>query len=682
MRIKFPVKIRRLKILGTALALSALAALLGVTFYLLPPETIVTPISRINDFVVINDGLFVARKIPNLAKTLRLPDLDPPNDRIRLVMIDEASLKDAKDGGIGQFPWPRQVFGEFLRKVGKAGAKVVVFDVEFYEKTRDPKEDASFIDGLRHQPTILGMSLATTTGGILSIEQPPPEIERATARLGSTTVDTPGGWLVGQAAIVNATFSDGKTVSYPSLAINTAAYYLGADVHQYDKWHASIGNEQLPLDGQGKLLVLPFIVTETIDQAEHNGLASRAGAASLTLPAIDAVSFVDFMNPKSFDADTTKAFVGGNIVVVGSTAQAQGDYISTPNGRFPGVFSNVRLMDQVLNHRFIRRVPPWLDITLIVLMPLLIGFLVTQLPATRGVVIAVLIALGYGIFAIALYAYTLHWINLIHVSAAIILSALFVALFRTITEGADKRVIREMFGKHVSPALVDQMMSHDDPLKALDLSGKRVKVTIFYTDIRGFTAMSENMTPEQIYGQLNEYFEEMCKIVFERGGYVDKFIGDCLMAVFSAPDPRPNDALEGVECALAQQEKIDEMMVQWAAEGRQIFTVGMGLNTGEVVMGNLGSSDRLNYTVIGDNVNTAARLYNVAKGGQIIISESTYNEVKDRFLVNELNPVFVKGKVLPLRNFEILGRLKPGEPNTSTLLDPDNLPVPTAATDH
>ena len=113
-----------------------------------------------------------------------------------------------------------------------------------------------------------------------------------------------------------------------------------------------------------------------------------------------------------------------------------------------------------------------------------------------------------------------------------------------------------MFGKHVSPALVDRMLSHDDPLKALDLSGKRAKVTIFYSDIRGFTAMSEKMTPEQIYGQLNEYFEEMCRIVFEHGGYVDKFIGDCLMAVFSAPDPRPGtiDAVEAVESAFRQQE--------------------------------------------------------------------------------------------------------------------------------
>ena len=140
--------------------------------------------------------------------------------------------------------------------------------------------------------------------------------------------------------------------------------------------------------------------------------------------------------------------------------------------------------------------------------------------------------------------------------------------------------------------------------------------------------------------------------------------------------------MEATESAFRQQERIIEMMTEWKAQGRQLFTVGMGLNTGEVVMGNLGSSDRLNYTVIGDNVNTAARLYNVAKGGQTIISESTYEEVKDRFIVNELTPVFVKGKVLPLRNFEVVGLPEPGQGNPSTLLDPQNMPQATVAADH
>jgi class 3 adenylate cyclase/CHASE2 domain-containing sensor protein len=669
---KLPViKIRRLKIIGIAMLLSAIAAGIGIGLYFAPPSF--ASLSSVGDFVALNDAQFAVRDQDWLTKALHLPDMDPPNDNIRLITIDEASLQDPPNG-LG-FPVPRVAFAKLLQMLGKAGAKVAAFDIEFFEHSADPRIDTIFKAGLKAQPSVLGMTVAVTQGGIMSHEGPPDDIA-SLVKLGSTTVDNPGGWLVGQPFVITTTDqTNGKMTVYPSLALATASTWLGVDYAPIDNWNARLGNTIVPLNGDGLLLMLPFKTSEHVDQAETNGLSSRAGAANESMPAIQMVPMIDALK---FDPDTMKAFAQNEIIVIGYTAQAAGDFILTPNGRYPGVFSNVRLIDQLMNHRFITRLPPWLDVVLIIIMAFIIGFLVTQLRATLGVGLAVAVALVYTAFAVGLYAYTLHWIDLIHVDGAIILSALFVALYRTITEGADKRVIREMFGKHVSPALVDRMLSHDDPLKALDLSGKRAKVTIFYSDIRGFTAMSENMTPEQIYGQLNEYFEEMCKIVFEHGGYVDKFIGDCLMAVFSAPDPRPGniDAIEAVESAFRQQERIIEMMTEWKAEGRQLFTVGMGLNTGEVVMGNLGSSDRLNYTVIGDNVNTAARLYNVAKGGQTIISEATYNEVKDHFIVNELTPVFVKGKVLPLRNF------KPGEPNTSTLLDPENLPEAYTADAH
>jgi len=681
--VKFPViRLRRLRIFGVAFLLSTVAAGIGAGLYLMPPEKL-SSMNRIGDFVVVNDGLFAVRENDAINKFLHLPDYDAPEDRLRLVTIDEQSLKDVKDGGLGRIPIPRYVHAQFLHRLAKAGAKVATFDLEFFEHARDPKEDAAFISGLRAQPTILGMSLAVTSGGVLGAEAPPPDIARAAAGLGSTTVDNPGGWLVGQPMLISATDQTSKKqVLYPSLALSTVAYFLHEKFAPIDDWSARLGDDIVPLDGTGKLLMLPFIVVEHIEQAESGaGVSSRAGATDLSMPSVQMVSYVDALK---FDDDTMKAFANNAIIVIGYTAQAAGDFIVTPNGRYPGVFSNVRLMNQLLAKRFVRRVPPWVDLTLIIILPFIIGFIVTQLPATAGVAIAVVMATAYAAFAVLFYAYTLHWINLIHVSGSVILAALFVALYRTITEGADKRVIKEMFGRHVSPALVDSMLNHDDPLKALNLSGKSAKVTIFYSDIRGFTAMSEKMTPDQVYANLNTYFQAMCDIVFAHGGYVDKFIGDCLMAVFSAPDPRPGttDAYEATESALEQQEKITAMMVDWAKEGRQTFNVGMGLNTGVVMMGNLGSSERLNYTVIGDNVNTAARLYNVAKGGQIIISESTYEEIKDRFIVNELAPVSVKGKTLPLRNFEIVGRLKPGEENTSKLLDPDNMPEVAVHADH
>ena len=648
------MRIRRLRILGTATALSAVAALLGIVLYALPPNA-APSVNRIADFVVLNDALFWARDHTPLARLARFRDTDRENERLRFIAIDEGSLR-APPAGFGAWPWPRSVHGRLLQRLAKAGATIATYDVLFLEPSADRAQDAVFAAGLRAQPSVLGFTATTTKGddprfGLLL---PPPQLASAARALGFTTVDNPGGWLVGQYLTMTATPVRGTPAVYRSLAAATVEAYGSTRITAVDAWRARLGTTEIPLDGRGQLIMLPFVTQEHVDQGGGDGLAARAGAANISVPFVQSLPFPDAL--KADDA-TLAQFARGNVVVIGPTAQSLGDFIVTPNGRYPGIFANLRLMDQLMTGTFVRRVPPWLDLALIVLVPLGVGFVVTQLRPSAGIAIALAVVVLYSVAAVALYGFTLRWLNLVHVDVATILAALFVALYRTITEGADKRVIREMFGKHVSPLLVDAMLAHDDPLRALDLSGKRVKVTVFYSDIRGFTAMSETMTPEQIYGQLNEYFEEMCRIVFAHGGYVDKFIGDCLMAVFSAPNQRPDDAYHAVLAAWEQQRKIAELMAQWGAQGRQVFTVGMGLNTGEVVMGNLGSSDRLNYTVIGDNVNTAARLYGVAQGGQIIISESTYAEVKDRFAVNELAPVTVKGKAQRLRSFEVVGVL-------------------------
>jgi adenylate cyclase len=657
------MRIRRLRILGVAIALSAVAALAGVVCYLLPKEQFAT-INRLADFVVVNDSMFKLHD-GSWAKFLRLPDYQTENENLRLVAIDEQALNDPKQGGIGAWPWRRSIYGTLLKRLHRAGASVVTFDVTFPDPS-SPAEDKALAAGFRAQRAVAAFSI-TTPGGKIYPEMPIPAVRAAAAGLGYTTVDTPGGWTVGQ-PLING--------PYESLAAKTIELQTGKRFREVDNWRSGFGSGTVPLDGTGQFLMLPFEIAEHTDLGGNGG---REGASLLATPFFQAISVVDALK---FDDATLHAFAGGNVIVIGTTAQAMGDFVVTPTGRYPGVFANLRLMDQLMRGTYVQRVPQALDLFLIVVFPLIIGFLVTQLRPVAGIAIGAAVVLAYSLVAVMTYAYTLHWVNLVHVAGATLLAALFVALYRTVTEGADKRVITEMFGKHVSPAIVEQMLSHDDPLKALDLSGKRVKVTIFYSDIRGFTAMSEKMSPEEIYGALNEYFEEMCQIVFQYGGYVDKFIGDCLMAVFSAPNPQPDDAYHAVRSAWDQQQKILTTMTEWAAQGRPIFTVGMGLNTGEVVMGNLGSSDRLNYTVIGDNVNTASRLYNVAKGGQTIISESTYNEVKDRFIVNELTPVFVKGKVLALRNFEVVGLLEPGQANPSTLLDPSNMPQATVAADH
>ncbi|HTD32161.1 MAG TPA: CHASE2 domain-containing protein, partial [Candidatus Elarobacter sp.] len=452
------MRIRRLKILGVATALSLVAALLGVVLYLLPREN-GPSVNRIADFAALNEATFWVEDQPWLARIARFPSRTVENDRLRFVAIDEGSLAPPPDG-LGAWPWPRAAHGKLLERLAKAGARVVALDVLFLEPSADPAQDAALARGLRAQPAVLGFTAETTRGGNFSLLAPPPALASAARALGFTTVDNPGGWLFGQ----YLTITPERSRTYLSLAAAAASAYTGARVTPVDAWRARLGGEEVALGGDGLLTMLPFKEAHHVDQQPANGLASRAGASNVSVPFAQAVSYADALRMSDRDL---AAFARGELVVVGPTAQSLGDYIITPSGRYPGSFANLRLIDQLLTGTFVRRVPPWLDLALIVLLPLLAGFAVTQLRPVVGVAIGVAIVLLYSALAVAVYGYTLHWMNLIHVGAAVLLAVLLVALYRTVVEGAEKRVIREMFGKHVSPALVDEMLAHDDPLQTL-----------------------------------------------------------------------------------------------------------------------------------------------------------------------------------------------------------------------
>ncbi|MFN2529008.1 MAG: CHASE2 domain-containing protein [Candidatus Baltobacteraceae bacterium] len=642
-------KNRRVRTFAIAMALSGVASIIGLFLYSLPLATL-TFANRVEDYVLVNNAVtYMIGDTPqqknDYFEMLHLPhvQMEEQNSNLKLIMLDEQSYAGDLKSGLPPFPYPRGVYQRVLEKLHKAGASVVAFDVDFLENATDASQDAKFAAGMRQMPTVLPFIVNTTSAGNLGRIQVASHLAPYTSAQGYTTVDNPGGLLLGQPYTI-----DTNKEHLLSLVGATIQKYSGRQITRSSDEIGDFGKAQVPLFN-GLLMLLPFTDRATQD------ITHRVGSEQTTVNFVETMPFID-----AFKADqgTMNTFAKGNIIVIGPTAAGSGDFILTPLGRFPGVYANLRMIDQMMSGKFIRPVSNWLNILLIVTLPFLLGFFVTQFAATRGILLCLVAILVYAFIAITLYAQHLVWLDLMHVAGAMLLATLFVAIYRTITEGADKKMIKNMFGAHVSPEVVAEMLKGDDPKHALALQGKRVKATIFYSDIRGFTSMSENMTPEEIYGQLNEYFEEMCAIIFKYGGYVDKFIGDCVMAVFSAPNQKPDDAKRAVLAAIEQQAKIVEMGAAWAKEGRQIFTVGMGCNTGEVVMGNLGSSTRLIYTVIGDNVNTAARLYNVAKGGETIISESTWEEVKDFVEVEELEPVTVKGKVKPLRIFNVIGMKK------------------------
>lgn len=218
----------------------------------------------------------------------------------------------------------------------------------------------------------------------------------------------------------------------------------------------------------------------------------------------------------------------------------------------------------------------------------------------------------------------------------------------------ESRQMREVFGRYVSSQIIEEILKDPD---SLDLGGVNKKITILAVDIRSFTKMSENFTPQEMVSMLNDYFSVMTEIVNMNHGCLDKFIGDAMMVLFGAPIAKADDCFNAVRCALEMQDAIKVFEEKWREiKGEKWrFQIGIGINYGDVVVGNIGSSTRMEYTAIGDNVNVAFRLESIAAGGVIHITDSLYNEVADRVVVEKLDPVTVKGRTQPVQIYKVLG---------------------------
>jgi len=232
-------------------------------------------------------------------------------------------------------------------------------------------------------------------------------------------------------------------------------------------------------------------------------------------------------------------------------------------------------------------------------------------------------------------------------------------LYENQLEESEKRAletekVKEIFGKYVSSQIMDEILNSKD---ALELGGVNRKITIMAADIRGFTKMSEVLKPQEIVAMLNDYFSVMTEIVNMNYGTVDKFIGDAIMVLFGAPVKTDKDAFNALRTALEMQDAIKIFEEKWRdIRGEKWeFSIGIGINTGEVVVGNLGSSSRMEYTAIGDNVNVAFRVESIAPGGSILITESFYAEVRNNVVVEKLQPVNVKGREQPVQIYKVKG---------------------------
>ena len=616
---------RRVRTLSVALLASVVAAAIAIVLQNLPAATF--PLG--NRLADLSAHVAASSSLTQLG-WLRPEYEVEANPNIGIVTIDDATYRT-----LG-YPLPRSDYGKLLDKLRAAGVKAVAFDIQFLDPSRDPTQDAAFAAALHQMPSALAFPLSTTANGSIGEQRPVAPLAAAAAAIGFVTVDAPGGYVIGQPLSIrtgDAGTHGGERLS--SLPAAAAGLFNGR----------SFDTSSIPLDSDGRMLLLP-------PATAHHQDGAGSDVQTQSFAGRGVLSFADAMNATP---TSLRPFANGALVYVGATAAGLFDVSTTAGrGRIPGLFIGARLADQLMRGFFLRPAPALLDAIVTLLLALGAALLVTYVRVGIAALAVIAGALAYAAFNLWLFADRLYWLDLVHVLLAIVIATLATGTYRIVLESGRRRIVTQLFGMHVSPAVVGEILRSDDPADALALHGKRVRATIFYSDIRGFTTISESMEPEAVYAQLNEYFDAMCAAIFERGGFVDKFIGDCVMAIFSAPFQTPDDARNAVASAIEQQRVLERLNRKWAGEGKPVLAVGMGINTGDVIMGNLGASSRMNYTVVGDAVNLAARLYDIARGGEIVISESTYEACGRQFAVEAREPVAVRGKAQPVRIYRVI----------------------------
>jgi adenylate cyclase len=351
------------------------------------------------------------------------------------------------------------------------------------------------------------------------------------------------------------------------------------------------------------------------------------------------------------------------IVIVGATAIGIYDLRVTPySSVYPGVEIHATAIDNILHGNFLHRSSgtSLLDICAIVFFGLLIGIVVPRVKAVQGMVVSLLVLIAFVLINTFIFSRYNLWLNIIYPVLTMMTIYLGITVYRYITEEREKKKIRGAFQYYLTASVINEMLK--DPSK-LKLGGDKKDLTVLFSDIRGFTTISEKLTPEDLVHLLNEYLTEMTNLVFKYDGLLDKYMGDAIMAVFGAPLDQPDHALRACRTALGMMEELKKLQKKWADEGRPVFDIGIGINSGDMVVGNMGSDMRFDYTVMGDMVNLGSRLEGTNKeyGTNIIISEYTYAVIKDTLFCRELDSVRVKGKKLPVKIYELLGEKKDAE---------------------
>lgn len=593
----------------------------------------------------------------------------PPEDAKDVVMIgiDDASLKFFGDNGIS-WPWPRSFYAHVVDYLTRCGARAVLFDLLFYQPDLDRSEsDGRETDNIFAQSiannghVVLGAQLSEDTLGFeadltssalpfanpqsalspiyRSILAPVGPLAQAASSLGIVNIAADPDGIIRKAPLVYSF----KGLVLPQITIagfTSSGHQVGRYMPR--EGYLEMGDLKIPVDRDGYYHVYWYGRESICNTLECVSFAAVIQSASADVageqPALERKLFKD------------------KFVVIGATAAGLMDLKPTPAQAIsPGMEIWATILLNFIHGDFFHSAHWLLDILRTIFMSYAVFWLLTRFSGLRAHIMTIclpLLCVGESI-----YFWRYH--NLA-VSLTLPLFGFIVAYSQTaamgyIIEGRSKRQISRAMSRYLHPDLVKIIA--DDPDR-VEMGGSEIDATVLFSDIYNFTTISENFTPHELVTYLNHYFSDLSGFVLDHGGMLDKYTGDGIMALFGAPLPRDDHALLACRAALAHRNFSRRLSEKAHPEVSDKFHQGtrIGLHSGKIVAGNIGSTRRMDYTAIGDTVNLAARLEGVNKiyKTQIIISESCYQRVRQEFICRELDYLRVKGKKEPTRIFELI----------------------------
>ncbi len=625
----------------------------------------------------------------------------PAGPETIIAVVDEKSLNE-----LGRWPWPRTTIARLMDRLKASGAKAVGFDIVFSEP--DDNSSLKTIAELSSELKKSGLrnsSMEALLNKKKATADTDTALARSISRIGNVTL----GYFFHLSSKEVAYLSE-KDISDKADSIKNSRYQIinsseknpddyalvkayspEANLKTLSAAAANSGYFNMIPDTDGTMrwspLVIKFannyysslslsVLHQYLDWPQLSLNLAGYGAESvkigdITIPTDESGRLlVNYLGPaKTFPHYSIADILQGKIpaekirnkiVIVGATAIGIYDLRVTPFGAtYPGVEIHATVIDNILHRNFLTHssFTRFIDLCAIIIFGLLMGMIIPRLKAVTGIFYALLILVIFVAVNMFIFSKYNVWLNLIYPVFTMAFIYLGITVYHYIKEEQEKKKIRGAFQYYLTASVINEMLK--DPTK-LKLGGDKKDLSVLFSDIRGFTTISEKLSPEELVRLLNEYLTAMTDVVFRHDGMLDKYMGDAIMAVFGAPLDQPDHARRSCLTALEMLSELHRLQKKWQAEGKPVLNIGVGVNSGDMVVGNMGSEMRFDYTVMGDMVNLGSRLEGINKeyGSNIIISEFTFNIVKDSMCCRELDWVRVKGKKLPVKIYELLGEKK------------------------